>query len=121
MDTTYFRLLNLSLAQGRWFTAVDVERAAPVAIIGHGVRTRFFTTEEPLGRPIKVGDTWLTVIGVLEDRQVSEEVAGRLGIRDANMDVYTPLTTAHWRRGRRSRRRACATTRSACDSSPSSP
>jgi putative ABC transport system permease protein len=94
VDTTYFRLLNLAVATGRSFTPIEVDRSAPVAIIGQGVRARFFTTEEPLGRPIKVGDTWLTVVGVLADRQVSQETAGRLGIRDANMDVYVPLTTA---------------------------
>ena len=41
----------------------------PVAIIGHGVRTRFFTTEDPIGKPIKVGEIWLTVVGVLADRR----------------------------------------------------
>lgn len=94
IDTTYFRMLNLVVAQGRAFTAAEVAGSAPVAVIGHGVRTRFFTTEEPLGRRIKVGNTWLTVVGILADRQVSSETAGRLGIRDANMDVYVPLTTA---------------------------
>jgi putative ABC transport system permease protein len=57
------------------------------------VRARFFTTQEPIGRPIKVGDTWLTVVGVLQDRQVAEQTSQRLGIRDANMDVYVPLST----------------------------
>jgi putative ABC transport system permease protein len=57
------------------------------------VRTRFFTTEDPIGRPIKVGDTWLTVVGVLNDRRVSPETAQRLGIRDANLDVYVPVHT----------------------------
>jgi putative ABC transport system permease protein len=94
IDTTYFRMLNLTLAQGRTFTAAEIAGSAPVAVIGHGVRARFFTTEEPLGRRIKVGDTWLTVVGILADRQVTSETAGRLGIRDANMDVYVPLTTA---------------------------
>jgi putative ABC transport system permease protein len=91
VDTTYFRALNLALAEGAPFTAAHLATAAPVAIIGHGVMTRFFTTEEPIGRPIKVGDVWLTVVGVLEKRDVSEQTAQRLGIRDANMDVYVPL------------------------------
>ena len=65
-----------------------------MAIIGYGVRTRFFTTENPIGRPIKVGDTWLTVVGVLTDRRVSSEAAAQLGVRDANMDVYVPVRTA---------------------------
>src|SRR5213075_91060 len=43
VDTTYFRLTNLALASGGWFTPLQVERGLPVAIVGHGVRTRFFT------------------------------------------------------------------------------
>ena len=94
VDTSYFRLQNLRIAEGAGFSPMHVERGAPVAIIGHGVRTRFFTREEPLGGRIKVGDGWLTVVGVLEDRAISGEIAQRLGIRDANMDVYVPLSTA---------------------------
>jgi putative ABC transport system permease protein len=93
VDTSYFRLTNLELGSGAWFTPLQVERGLPVAIIGQGVRSRFFTTEDPLGKPIKVGDTWLAVVGVLADRRVSNETATRLGIRDANMDVYVPVHT----------------------------
>jgi putative ABC transport system permease protein len=93
VDTTYFRLTNLALANGGWFSPLQVERGLPVAIIGNGVRTRFFTTEDPIGRPIKVGESWLTVVGVLADRRVSDEIVSRLGIRDVNMDVYVPVRT----------------------------
>jgi putative ABC transport system permease protein len=93
VDTTYFRLNNLTLSRGEWFSRPQVEQGRPVAIIGRGVRTRFFTTEDPIGKPLKVGETWLTVVGVLEDRRVSDDIAQRLGIRDANMDVYVPLRT----------------------------
>jgi putative ABC transport system permease protein len=94
VDTTYFRLNNLTLQAGAWFTDPQVEFGRPVAIIGRGVRSRFFTTEDPIGKPIKVGETWLTVVGVLNDRTVSSETSARLGIRDANMDVYIPIHTA---------------------------
>jgi putative ABC transport system permease protein len=93
VDTSYFRILNLPIVTGANFTATQVATGAPVAIIGNGVRTRFFTTEEPIGRPIKVKDVWLTVVGVLEDRRVSEEISQKLGIRDANMDIYVPSST----------------------------
>ncbi|HYN64768.1 MAG TPA: FtsX-like permease family protein, partial [Candidatus Limnocylindrales bacterium] len=93
VDTSYFRLTNLELGRGAWFTPQQVATGLPVAIIGNGVRTRFFTTEDPLGKRIKVGQTWLTVVGVLLDRRVSNEIAARLGIRDANMDVYIPVRT----------------------------
>jgi putative ABC transport system permease protein len=93
VDTTYFRLTNLALGAGRWFTALEVQRGLPVAVIGYGVRTRFFTTEDPIGKPLKVGAVWVTVVGVLRDRHVSDETVQRLGIRDTNMDVYVPVHT----------------------------
>jgi putative ABC transport system permease protein len=93
IDTTYFRLTNLELSRGRWFSPLQVEQGLPVAIIGAGVRSRFFTTENPIGKPLKVKDTWVTVVGVLADRRFSEETSQRLGIRDVNMDVYVPVNT----------------------------
>ncbi|MGE0552709.1 MAG: ABC transporter permease [Gemmatimonadales bacterium] len=93
VDTTYFRLTNLELESGDWFNETQVRNGLPVAIIGSGVRTRFFTTENPLGKRLKVGEVWVTVVGVLRDRRVSSETAQRLGIRDAGMDVYVPVHT----------------------------
>jgi putative ABC transport system permease protein len=93
VDTTYFRLTNLELGRGGWFTREQVERGLPVAVIGYGVKTRFFTSQDPVGRELKVGDTWLTVVGVLSDRRVSEDAVSKLGVRDANMDVYVPVRT----------------------------
>ena len=90
VDTTYFRLTNLELSRGSFFNAQQVDRGLPVAVIGSGVRSRFFTSDDPLGRLLKVGSTWVTVVGVLQDRRVSDLTTQRLGIRDANMDVYIP-------------------------------
>jgi putative ABC transport system permease protein len=92
VDTTYFRLTNLDLTAGAWFSPTQVERGLPVAIIGHGVRTRFFTTEDPIGKTLKVGEIWVTVIGVLADRRLVG-LSAKLGIRDPNMDVYVPVKT----------------------------
>ena len=93
VDSTYFRLLNMPIVSGTAFTHEQMELGRPVAIIGNGVRTRFFTTEDPIGKPIKVGETWLTVVGVLADRQVAGENAERLGLRDVGMDVFVPMHT----------------------------
>jgi putative ABC transport system permease protein len=93
-DSTYFSILNLPLESGTVFTRLHMEQGAPVAVIGHGVKTRFFTTEDPLGQRVKVGDAWLTVVGVLEDRKIAASLAQKLGVRDANMDVYVPISSA---------------------------
>ncbi|MGH7523339.1 MAG: ABC transporter permease [Gemmatimonadales bacterium] len=93
VDSSYFRMMNLHIGDGTAFSPEQVAQGRAVAVIGYGVRTRFFTTEDPIGKPIKVGDNWLTVVGVLDDRTVNAENSQRLGIRDANMDVYVPVTT----------------------------
>ncbi|HVA56909.1 MAG TPA: ABC transporter permease [Gemmatimonadaceae bacterium] len=93
VDSSYFRLLNLGIASGTGWAHGQVADGSPVAIIGWGVRTRFFTTSNPIGKSIKVGNVWLTVVGVLADRPVSAQTSEQLGIRDANMDVYVPTKT----------------------------
>jgi putative ABC transport system permease protein len=94
VDSTYFDAFNLAIGEGTRFGTPHVVRGMPVAIIGSGLRARFFTSEPPIGRRIKVGDVWLTVVGVLAPRASSASTAEKLGIRDVNMDVYVPLTTA---------------------------
>jgi putative ABC transport system permease protein len=93
VDSTYFRLLNMPLVAGASFTHDQMKLGTPVAIIGNGVRNRFFTTEDPIGKGIKVGETWVTVVGVLADRQVAAENADRLGLRDVGMDIFVPIHT----------------------------
>src|SRR3954469_17100066 len=49
VDSSYFRLMNLHLSQGARFAAAHYGTSAPVAIIGQGVKSRFFATEDPVG------------------------------------------------------------------------
>ncbi len=93
VDTAYFRLMNLDIVAGSAFTTSQVEQGRLVAIIGYGVKTRFFTSVDPIGQPLKVGDGWVTVVGVLADRKLAGQNSQKLGIRDANLDVYIPLST----------------------------
>jgi len=93
VDRHYFDHSDFKLAEGNFFTDDQLKIAAPVAIIGQRVKTRFFTKEEPLGGRIKCGRLWLTVVGVLEERVLSERSIESLGIRDFNYDIYTPLKT----------------------------
>ena len=64
-------LMNLDVASGAAFTPRTGRAGRSVAIIGYGVRTRFFTSVDPIGQPIKVGDGWVTVVGVLADRKLA--------------------------------------------------
>lgn len=90
---TYFALTNFNLASGKMFNEDQLKRGAPVCIIGNSIKVKFFPAESPIGKSIKMGGVWLTVVGVLEERYLSEASISKLGIRDYNMDVYTPIQT----------------------------
>jgi putative ABC transport system permease protein len=93
VDPVYFEIFDFSLSEGRMFLEDELLIGAPVCIIGNSIKSKFFPTEDPLGKAIKVGPHWLTIVGVMRERLVSQTSIAKLGIRDYNMDVYTPLQT----------------------------
>ncbi len=93
VNDEYFFISNFNIQNGNNFTDIQIENAEPVAIIGSDVRTKFFPGEEAIGKQIKVGNLWLTVIGVLEKKELSTENIENLGIRNYNLDIFMPATT----------------------------
>lgn len=91
VEPSYFEIYDFRIALGQMFTPEQLRLGAPVCIIGSAVKSRFFPTEDAMGKSIKVGQHWLTVVGVMDERLVSKSSISKLGIRDFNMDVYTPL------------------------------
>ncbi len=85
---------GFKVAMGSGFTGQHHESSLPVAIIGNAVKTRFFPKEDPIGKQIKCGDVWFTVVGVLDRVAITADNIQHLGIRDYNLDIYTPITTA---------------------------
>jgi putative ABC transport system permease protein len=93
VNPDYFPVFNFSLSRGDMFSEHNLVFGDAVCIIGKGIQTRFFSKEDPIGRYIKCGQHWLRIIGVMEERKISQSSLSKLGIRDVNMDVYTPLQT----------------------------
>lgn len=93
VEPSHFSLINLNLEEGKMFTDKNLDYGEQVCIIGRGIKTKFFSSSNPIGKQIKCGQHWLTIIGVLEGRNVSESSLSNLGIRDFNFDVYTPVKT----------------------------
>lgn len=93
VNTDYFDISNFDVVEGSNFTDIQIDQADPVCVIGYDVKTRFFAGEDPIGKKIKVGHLWLTVVGVLEKKEVTTENIENLGIRNFNLDIYAPATT----------------------------
>jgi putative ABC transport system permease protein len=93
VEPTYFDIYNFTLAEGEMFNEQHLKFGDQVCIIGRGIQSRFFSKQNPLGKYIKSGPHWLKIIGVMDERVVSQSSISKLGIRDFNMDVYTPIQT----------------------------
>jgi len=99
----YFEVAGIDVAEGNRFSAGQLANAEAVCLIGRNVKARFFPDANPIGQSLKCGNTWLTVVGVLEGRAISEASMQKLSIRNLNVDVYIPVKTALLRYKNRSR------------------
>jgi putative ABC transport system permease protein len=93
VSNAYFDDPGFHLSEGILFQDDHQDNSRSVCVIGYDIKTRFFPTEEPVGKQIKCGKHWLTVIGVLSPRNISREVRSELGIRNYDLDVYVPIQT----------------------------
>tara|TARA_R110001632_G_scaffold43376_6_gene110081 strand:- start:82762 stop:84129 length:1368 start_codon:yes stop_codon:yes gene_type:complete len=89
----FFSVSNIDIEDGKNFSDVQINNALPVCIIGRKIEKKLFTGESAIGKKIKVKDVWLQVVGVIEEKQISDKAQENLGIRDLNLDVYIPIKT----------------------------
>ena len=93
VSPSYFKSTNLKLDKGKKFSNYQIKNALPVCIIGKKIEKKIFTGESAIGKRIKVKDVWLQVIGVIEEKLISDKAQENLGIRDLNQDVFIPVNT----------------------------
>jgi putative ABC transport system permease protein len=73
VSARYFRVMDIPLMSGRFFTDADTAVSAPVVIVTDGVARRLWDNRNPLGRRLKMGfgraedQRWATVVGVVGD------------------------------------------------------
>jgi putative ABC transport system permease protein len=93
ISADYFVTSNISIESGKNFSDAQSENSLPVCIIGKKIEKKLFTGESAIGKQIKVKDVWLQVIGVIEEKFISDNAQENLGIRDMNLDIYVPIQT----------------------------
>jgi putative ABC transport system permease protein len=93
IQPAFFNINNIKLGAGVIFNEHQQQAGEAVCIIGSDVKRKFFIAEDPLGKTIKCGDQWLKIIGVTEEKMISNATKENLGIRDYNLDIYIPIQT----------------------------
>jgi len=90
---TYFTLGQLKVVEGDLFSNFQQDHGLQVCLIGKGLKTKLFPGTSAIGKQIKVGKHWLTVIGEFEFQGAQQAGMEKLGLRDYNQDVCMPLKT----------------------------
>ncbi len=93
VGASYFQLVGLRARRGTLFDAGDEAAFARVAVLGSRAASDLFGYRNPIGEPVKIGDTWFTVIGVLAPQALDESGLEGVSVESAATTVFVPLTT----------------------------
>jgi predicted permease len=63
----YFGLMRMPIVEGRDVTADDREDAPAVAVVNETMAARYWAGREAVGGRFRVGERWITVVGVARD------------------------------------------------------
>lgn len=88
-STAEYQLVrSITMAEGRFYTDGEVDRAKKVVVLGPTAARKFFPRGDPIGKKITVSSTPFTVIGVTNPR-------GAGGGPGADLDdqIYLPIST----------------------------
>lgn len=102
VTNSFFPLNQLNTSKGNLFSAEQIEQGSPVCVIGKNIETKLFSGQNPIGQSIKCGNSFFTIIAVLEKRIATKETLSALGLRDLNSDIFIPLDVSLIRFGDRS-------------------
>jgi putative ABC transport system permease protein len=83
----FLEVRNLRLARGEFLPEEEIDRGAPLAVLGQKVVRELFPGQDPLGRVVRIDEWRMRVIGVLAARGV------QLGL-DVDDVVVIPVATA---------------------------
>jgi putative ABC transport system permease protein len=89
----YQQVRNWELAQGEFITAGQVTARSLVAVLGATTAQNLFGDSDPIGQTLRVNNTTLRVVGVLQAK-------GSGGMGNSDDVIFVPLTTAQTRLNR---------------------
>jgi predicted permease len=86
----YFDVLRIPIVAGRSFNGDDVAGRTSAAIVSEGLARRFWPTENPLGRTLRLASSAapVTVVGVVRDASTASIW------REKEMSIYLPASAA---------------------------
>jgi putative ABC transport system permease protein len=97
VDPGYREIHSLRFAEGNFFTQQDNLQSTPVCVLGEAAKVSLLGYEPALGKSIKVNDTWLKVVGVLQGQLMASSQNTGGSMPDVDNIVYIPVNTFEYR------------------------
>ncbi len=97
VEPAYSAIHNLAFAEGAFFDDRANRSSAAVCVLGESAKVALFGYRPALGEFIKVDDTWLEVIGVLEEQLMESSQSEGGSLPDIDNIVYVPINTFEYR------------------------
>jgi putative ABC transport system permease protein len=97
VNPSYSAIHSLRLAEGAFFTQGDDDASANVCVLGEGAKVSLLGYDTAIGKSVKVNDTWLQVVGVLNEQLMAGSTNSGGAMQDVNNIVYIPLNTFEYR------------------------
>lgn len=91
---THLEMTNLSMSRGRFLIPFDDLVYAHVGVIGSRVAQDLFPGQDPLGKHLKINHVWITVVGVLKDKNLIKDEFQGITLKGEQNNIYVPLQTA---------------------------
>ncbi len=83
----YPEVEDVTISEGRYFSADEQKDVARVAILGSSVVQSLFPDTDPIGKNIRIKKTNFEIIGVMKPR-------GQSGFQNQDNQIFVPLSTA---------------------------
>lgn len=95
----YADINKLKLARGHFLTPAECLSRKNFCVLAYETAQKLFPFENPIGKSVKVEESFYQVVGVLESRQATAAIGGSLDAQEFNSDMYIPLNTLWQRMG----------------------
>src|SRR5687767_1890074 len=94
---SYATIHSLKVAEGSFFNDSHEESGAAVCVLGAKAKVNLLGYGSAIGKFVKVNDTWLEVVGVLQEQVAASGTSSGGKMLDKDNVVYIPLSSFEYR------------------------
>lgn len=85
---------SIEVERGRFINDLDNQSFSPVCVLGAKAKRDLFAFENPIGKQVRIGDTYYSVIGIMADKYIGRGKVEGFELKNLNEDIYIPFRTA---------------------------